>query len=153
MAERQRLVFLGRSSSSRRLSALKVFRNSLAAISYPSARSSLPSASSLNSTCWRLPVSAHLRSAGVEAIRITRCVSSSVCRYASVRHSAEIRQQRLSEGLSPPTPSLNAEYSAERYSHVDAVVLVRFDGVYHIFRWSPQVFRLDLQPYHHFLRD
>lgn len=51
-------------------------------------------------------------------MRSTRRVSSSVCRYACVRHSAETRRQRLSEGLSPPTPSPNVEGSAYIDSHI-----------------------------------
>lgn len=126
-------------------------RNQLAAVSYHHKFRSPVSASSINSNHWRPPVPVPLTVVGVEAMRTTRRVSSSVCRYACVRHSAETRQRRLSKRLSPPTLSPNVEYSRYVYSHVGAVVLVRFAGVCHIFRCFPPARRSDLQPYQLYL--
>lgn len=82
------------------------FKNTLEAILYCSARRSSLSASGLNNVFWRRSVSAPLISISAEATRTTRRVSSSVCRHASLRHSAETRQQR---GTQPTKPFVQGE--------------------------------------------
>jgi hypothetical protein len=109
------------------------------------------SVSSINNTCWRPPVPAPLTVVGVEAVRATLRVSSSVCRDACVQHSAEITHRRLRETPSPPNPPPNVEDSAHVHSCVGSVVLVRFAVVCHIFCCFPPARGSDLLPYQLFL--